>query len=217
VELGAHPAEATLAAYRASTGSPGPGAGAGGAGATTSVTGFIVLTDLSGLQVHADFAETDAAKVKVGAAGSVTVNALPNDSFSAKVIQIDPTSTTNNSVVQYGVMLALSQQVRGLRPGQTASVSVITAQADNALTVPSSAVSTAGGQNTVTVVGANGAQRTVQVTVGVKGDSTTQILSGLSVGEKVVTSSGASGFPSGGFPIPGGRLGGLGGGLGGGG
>jgi multidrug efflux pump subunit AcrA (membrane-fusion protein) len=163
-----------------------------------------VLTGLSGLLVHADFAETDAAKIKLGSGASVTVNALPNGNMSATVAQIDPTSTTNNSVVQYGVTLTLSKQASGLRPGQSVSVSVITAEATNALSVPSSAVTTTGGQHTVRVVGASGQERTVSVTIGVQGDSSTQIVSGLTAGEKVATSasSGGSGggFPGGGFP-----------------
>lgn len=188
----------------------GPGTGSGGAAATTSATGFMVLTGLSGLEVYANFAETDAAKVRIGAGASVTVNALPSQQLSGTVVQIDPTSTTNNSVVDYGVTLTLGKQVSALRPGQTVSVSVITAEASNALYVPSSAVSTAGGQSTVKVSGANGQQRTVPVTIGVQGDSTTQILSGLHAGERVVTSASSSGFPAGGFPNLGGGLGGRG-------
>lgn len=202
----------------AATNPSGPGTGAGGAGATSSASGFIVLTDLSGLLVHADFAETDAAKIKIGAGAAVTVNALPNDNLSASVAQVDPTSTTSNSVVQYGVTLTLSKQMSALRPGQSVSVSVITAQASNALYVPSSAVSTAGGQSTVRVADASGTTRTVSVTIGVQGDSSTQILSGLRLGQRVVTSAGSSGsggFPAGGFPGGGGLGGGFGGGVGG--
>ena len=192
----------------------GPGTGAGGAGVTSTASGFIVLTGMSGLLIHADFAETDAAKIKLGSGASVTVNALPTGNMSATVDQIDPTSTTSSSVVQYGVTFSLSKQAAGLRPGQSVSVSVVTAEATNTLSVPSSAVTTAGGQHTVRVVNAAGQERTVTVTIGVQGDTSTQIVSGLTAGEKVATSasSGGSGggFPAGGFP--GGRFGGLGGG-----
>jgi multidrug efflux pump subunit AcrA (membrane-fusion protein) len=198
----------------AATRPSGPGTGAGGAGVTSSTSGFIVLTGLSGLLIHADFAETDAAKIKMGSGASVTVNALPTGSMSATVAQIDPTSSTNSSVVQYGVTFTVARQPAGLRPGQSVSVSVITAEATNTLSVPSSAVTTAGGQHTVRVVSAGGQERTVAVTIGVQGDTSTQIMSGLTAGEKVATSatsgSSSGGFPAGGFP--GGRFGGLGGG-----
>jgi hypothetical protein len=43
----------------------------------------------------------------------------------------------------------------------------------------------------------NGAQQTVPVVAGLKGDTTTEIVSGLSSGEQVVTSTGATLFSSG--------------------
>src|SRR5207245_5379488 len=137
----------------------GPGTGAGGAGVSSSASGFIVLTGLSGLLIHADFAETDAAKIKVGSGASVTVNALPSGGMSATVGQIDPTSTTSSSVVQYGVTFTLSRQASGLRPGQSVSVSVVTAEANNALSVPSSSVTNTGGLYKVGVVIADALRR----------------------------------------------------------
>jgi multidrug efflux pump subunit AcrA (membrane-fusion protein) len=188
----------------AATSPNGAGTGAGGAGSSLPASGFMVLTDLSGMLVHATFDETDAATIKVGATATVAVNALPNQAIAATVAQIDPTSTTSSSVVEYGVTLSLSQEVSGMKPGQSASVTVITGEVANALYVPSTAVTTAGAVSTVTVVSADGSQHTVVVTLGLKGTTDDQILSGLTVGERVVTSpattGGGSGFPGGGFP-----------------
>jgi len=121
------------------------------------------------------------------------------------VAEVDPTATTSSSVVEYGVTLALSQQAKGLRPGQSVSVSVITGEANNALFVPATAVTTADGVSTVEVVGANGAEQRVIVTLGVQSTTDDQIVSGLTEGEKVVastasSSSSSTGFPFGGFP-----------------
>jgi membrane fusion protein, macrolide-specific efflux system len=198
----------------------GPGTGVGGAGTSSAVSGFIVLTNVSNLLVEAEFDETDAASIQVGAGATVTVNALSSN-LSATVAEIDPTATSSSSVVEYGVTLALSQQVKGLKPGQSVSVSVITGEANNALYVPATAVTTADGVSFVEVVGANGAERRALVTLGVQSSTDDQILSGLTEGEKVVastaSSSSSTGFPGGGFPGGGiVRLGGGGGGGGGG-
>ena len=130
------------------------------------------------------------------------------------VAEIDPTSTVSNNVVEYGVTLRLHGQPGSLRPGQTATVQIVTSRATNALYVPSAAVQTAGGQSTVTVLRGS-SQVSVPVQLGVQGDQTTQIVRGLSQGERVVipTTTGAGGFPGGSFP----RIGGFGGGFGGGG
>jgi macrolide-specific efflux system membrane fusion protein len=163
--------------------------------------------------VQAEFDETDAASIKVGAAATVTVNAT-SEELSASVAEIDPTSTTSGGVVDYGVTLGLSQSGSDLKPGQSVSVSVITGEADNALYVPATAVTTADGRSTVEVVGASNQEELTVVTLGVQGTTDDQILSGLTAGEKVVTST-ATTSTSGGFPGNGGLFGG--GGLGGGG
>lgn len=182
---------------------------------STTTSGFITLTDLANLVVKANVAEIDVSKVKAAQDASVTVNALPDTPIAAKVISADLTPTTTNNIVQFGVSLSLTQPPQGLRPGQSASVSITVARADDALAVPSAAVRTVGGTNTVTVL-SNGQEETRTVQVGVRSEALVQITSGLSDGDQVVltlpsTSSGNTGGGAGG-----GRQGGGGGGFGGG-
>ena len=179
-----------------------------------------MLTDLNTLLVQATYDETDATNLKVGAAATVTPEGVANASaVSATVEEIDPTSTTTNGVVDYGTTLALSKSA-GLKPGESVSVSVITGEVNNAVYVPATAVTTSGNTSTVTVVGANDKEQVTQVTLGIQGSTDDQVLAGLSVGEKVLTTSAtaSAGTTTGGV---GGRLGGGGfgggGGLGGGG
>jgi multidrug efflux pump subunit AcrA (membrane-fusion protein) len=207
----------------AATAASGVGTGAGGAGTTNAASGFIVLTDLSNLLVQATFDETDAASLRVGAAATVTLEgATTASAMSATVAEIDPTSTTSNGVVDYGVTLGLTQDPAGLKPGESVSVSVITGEANNVLYVPATAVTTAGTSSTVVVIGPNNTEETVPVTLGVQGSTDDQILTGLTLGEKVLTSTATPGTGSGtgGFGLRGGGGlggGGFGGGLGGGG
>jgi multidrug efflux pump subunit AcrA (membrane-fusion protein) len=179
-----------------------------------------VLTNLSTLLVQATFDETDASSLRVGAAATVTPEGVTMASpMSATVEEIDPTSTTSSGVVDYGVTLALAKSAPGLKPGESVSVSVATGEVNNALYVPATAVTTSGTTSTVVVVGANNKEQTVPVTLGVQGSTDDQILTGLTLGEKVLTSTAAAstGSSTGGFPFRtgGGGLGG--GGLGGGG
>jgi multidrug efflux pump subunit AcrA (membrane-fusion protein) len=180
-----------------------------------------VLTDLSNLLVQASFDETDAASLHVGAAATVTLEGSATASaVSATVAEIDPTSTTSSGVVDYGVTLGLTQSAPGLKTGESVSVSVVTGQANDALYVPATAVTTAGTTSTVVVVGTNNTEQTVPVTLGVQGSADDQILTGLSLGEKVLTSTATAattGGGAGGAGFRGGGLGGFGGGLGGGG
>jgi hypothetical protein len=112
------------------------------------------------------------------------------------VIAVNLTGTSSSGVVEYAVTFALDRSEPKLKPGMSASVSVTVAEADNVLNVPSAAVTGAGSNARVTVV-ANGKQTTTPVVAGLKGDASTQIVSGLRAGQQVVTSTGATLFSSG--------------------
>jgi macrolide-specific efflux system membrane fusion protein len=156
-------------------------------------------------------AEADAAKVQVGDSATVTFSAL-DESARGRVTSIDLQDTVSNNVVEYGVTVTLTDAPRKVRLGQTASVSIVTGVARNVLTVPSSAVTSVGNNSTVTVL-QDGQQSVRPVQVGLVGDSSTEITSGLSEGDVVVltTGTGSSGFTFPGGGIPGGFGGGLGG------
>ncbi len=138
----------------------------------------------------ASFSESDAAKIRLGQPATVTVSALPNKELAAHVIAIDVAGTSSSGVVQYTVTLALDRTVAGLKPGMSANATVTTAERDNVLNVPSAAVTGSGSNASVSVLGKNGKQQTVGVVAGLKGDSSTEIVSGLTAGQQVVTSSG---------------------------
>lgn len=152
---------------------------------TTTASGFVVVTDLKNLVLHANVSETDVSKLKADQAATVTVNAMQSQPIQAKVTQVDLTPTTANNVVQYGVTLTLTEPPAGLRPGQSASVEVTVAGATNALAVPAAAVQTVNGASSVAVL-ENGAETRKTVEVGVRGDQYVEIKSGLSAGEEVV-------------------------------
>ena len=208
------PVSATVAAVASAV---GMNAGSTSAG-STGVTGFIVLTDLTGLQVSASFAEADIVSLQVGQQATITFDAIANSSASGEVISVAPlnnASTAGGSVTSYTVTFSLSGQPDGVKPGMTAQVSVMTAQSLGVLAVTSSALTQRGTNYTVTLAPTKAGVAGVRtpVTIGLKGDTLTEITSGLKDGDKVelrttTGTSASSGFPAGG--IPGGVAGGIG-------
>ncbi|MFL6140792.1 MAG: efflux RND transporter periplasmic adaptor subunit [Labedaea sp.] len=204
--------------------STGQSTGTAGNSSASSSSSFIVLTNMTNLVVKANVAEIDVSKIKAGQDATVTINAMPDTPVAAKVGATDLTPTTSNNIVQFGVSLNLTQPPAGLRPGQSASVSMVVARADDTLAVPSAAVRTVGGQNSVTVL-SGGQQSARAVEVGVRSEALVQITSGLSETDEVVlstasaTTNGTGGFGGfgGGGGGNGGRQGGGAGGFGGGG
>ncbi|MFI5927014.1 efflux RND transporter periplasmic adaptor subunit [Micromonospora sp. NPDC051543] len=197
------------------TASQGRGTSSGGgssASTSSTSTGFIDLADLTKLQVSAAFAEADATRIKEKQAAKITWNALSGTTATGTVSAVDPSATTANNVVTYGVTLTLGKVPAGAKVGQTVSVAVTTGSVQDAVMVSSAAVTTAGNRHTVTVL-TDGRQETRAVEIGLEGDAATEITSGVEVGEQVAlraasTTTGTGGAGTGRFPGGGGFGGG---------
>jgi len=84
----------------------------------------VSLGDLKRLQVETtDLNEIDAARVEVGAAASVTFDALPDVQVSGRVVQIAPRAA-GGSGVNYTVIVQLDEIPARLRWGMTAFVDI---------------------------------------------------------------------------------------------
>lgn len=146
---------------------------------------FATIADMSSWVVDCAFSEADVAKVKEGDEVEITFGSVPNETFTGRVRKIDLSATTSENVTTYGVEVDVLNAPSELRDGASASVTVTTASASDVLAVPTSAVSTnAQGESTVKLVkDGKSTSRTVQI--GIKGDTYTEITSGLRAGDEV--------------------------------
>jgi HlyD family secretion protein len=100
---------------------------------------FLIANDLSEMQILASVDEGDIGAIKDGQSVDFTVQAYPNQNFTGTVKQVRLQSTTQDNVVSYTAVVSVANDGK-LRPGMTATVKFITAQAENVLTVPSAAL-----------------------------------------------------------------------------
>jgi hypothetical protein len=114
--------------------------------------------------------------------------------------------------------------VEGVQPNMAATANIITETKDNVILIPVGAAKTSNGQTTVTILKNNQPQQAT-VELGLSSDTQVEVLSGVTEGDAVVTSSSASSQQTGasarsgssspfasGFGGPGG-MGGMGGGM----
>jgi multidrug efflux pump subunit AcrA (membrane-fusion protein) len=172
-----------------SSGAEAPGSTAplpsSGTGASSGSTGFMTLMSDKAFQTVVSFAESDAAKVAGGQTGTVTFDALSGLSIPIHVLAVAGSSTVTSNVVNYYVTLTLDSLDDRLKPGLTTNATVVTARAANVLVVQNSAITHRGTLATVNLL-QNGKQVVTQVETGVVGSATTEIVSGLKAGDKVV-------------------------------
>jgi len=181
---------------------------------SANATGFIVLTNVSSLEITGSFSEADAAKIQAGQPATYTFDALSGVNATGKVIGVDLLPTTSGGVTSYNATFSIDGTVPGLKPGMTATPTVEVGVATGVINVTAQAVTTRGTRATVNIVTKVKGKQVLtptRVVVGLKGDSADEIQSGLKVGDvvalpSVVRTTSTNGFAVGGVP------GGLGGG-----
>jgi len=101
---------------------------------------FKIANDLSKMQVECSIDEADIGKVREGQKARFTVDAFPNETFTGKVSQVRYSPEIIQNVVTYTTIVQVDNPEMKLRPGMTATASVVIGEARNVLKVPNSAL-----------------------------------------------------------------------------
>ena len=140
-------------------------------------------------EINADIAETDIDKISIGNQTVIDFDALTKDDiFSGTVVKIEPAATVIQGVVYYKTKVILDSQDSRIKPGMTANIEVITAETKNVIAVSNQAVKKENGSYYVEIL-TDEKNQTVKkqtVEIGLKGNTHTEIKSGLSGGENVI-------------------------------
>ncbi len=105
-----------------------------------AVTLFTEADDLSKLRLWVYVDEADVGSVKVGQNATFTVSAYLNRNYPARVTRVGFGSTITDNVVTYLTYLDVDNSDLSLRPGMTATASIIAQHRTNVLLVPNTAL-----------------------------------------------------------------------------
>ncbi len=156
------------------------------AGETASVgTPLVTVMNTSSLLAKIHLPQREAQRLKIGDSVAVTVPGIDGD-VEGKITLISPALDPGSTTIEVWVLL--KNPDGHLRPGTAVHVTIAGESVEKAMIVPSeSIVTTSGGSKTVMVIDANGVAHQTPVKTGIDDDGKTQILSGLSLGQRVVT------------------------------
>src|SRR5205807_9658741 len=101
---------------------------------------FAIANDLTKMQIDANVAEADVGVVKIDQNVDFTVDAFPMETFHGKVVQVRNAPITVQNVVTYDTVIGVTNPELKLKPGMTASVSIIIAQKDDVLQIKNAAL-----------------------------------------------------------------------------
>jgi multidrug efflux pump subunit AcrA (membrane-fusion protein) len=155
-----------------------------------ATTGAPLLTvmDVSKVVARVNVAQDQAKNIKVGSDATLT----PTDGgelVTGKVTIVSPATDVNSTTVQ--VWVQADNPGERLRAGESVHVSIVAATLDGATLVPSSAIlPNDEGETTVLIVDDKDIAHEKVVQIGVREPEMVQIVAGVEVGQRVVTSGG---------------------------
>ncbi|HYN03892.1 MAG TPA: efflux RND transporter periplasmic adaptor subunit [Vicinamibacteria bacterium] len=101
---------------------------------------FVIANDLARMRVNAAVDEADVGRVREGQDVVFHVDAFPEREFKGVIEQVRLNPTTVSNVVSYNTIVAVDNRDLLLRPGMTATVSIVVRKAENALRLPAAAL-----------------------------------------------------------------------------
>lgn len=101
---------------------------------------FVIAQDLRKMRVLADIDEADVGRLKEGMGADISVDAFQGETFKGVVSQVRYSPVTQSGVVTYAAVIEVENPDVKLRPGMTATVTIRSAEAKNAMKVPNAAL-----------------------------------------------------------------------------
>ena len=142
------------------------------------------------------FNEVDIAKIKVEQKTTLTFDAISDLSLTGKVVEVDSVGTVSQGVVSYIVKIAFDVQDERIKSGMSVNADIITEVKQDVLLVPVAAVRSNNESSYIetfsdltdssTTITSNKTPNKKNVEVGSSNDDYTEIVSGLSEGDKII-------------------------------
>jgi multidrug efflux pump subunit AcrA (membrane-fusion protein) len=144
------------------------------------------LDKLDRLLVDVQVSEVDINSIQVGQPVNLSFDAILDKQYEGMVSQVPPVGDIIQGVVEFNVLVELSDADQDVKPGMTAAVNIVVDQITDVLLVPNSAVRVVDGQRVVYIL-ENNQLKEVEVTLGASSDNQSQVIDGnLQVGDEIV-------------------------------
>ena len=155
-------------------------------------TPLLTVMDLSSVIAKAHIPQSDAAALKVGDKGTMTVPGI-EEPIEGKVTVVSPALDPNSTTVE--IWLEAKNPKHELKPGTSVQLSLTAQTVKDALVVPAiSVITTPDGTTAVMLAGADGRAHQKAVKLGIRNGDDVQIVEGVTASDKVVA-AGAYGLP----------------------
>jgi HlyD family secretion protein len=156
------------------------------ASATSSATSSSIVALASDLEAVANVAETDVNRIYAGQIVNLQVDAYPDRTFRGEVRLVAPESVVVQNVTSFQVRIKILDDPNHLlKSGMNLTASFLVGHHDNALVIPTTAIVSQAEGMGVYWLDSSGATAFQPIQVGATLDNETEVLSGLTEGDRV--------------------------------
>ena len=143
-----------------------------------------VIDGVDQMKISVSVSEALVPKLTIGDSVDVTVSAA-NQTFAGAIRSVEQAANAQTKL--YTVTVSVPSDVSGLLSGMFADVTFHTDTASGAIVVPTESILTSGSTQYVYVVQDDNTAKYIEVTTGLTGNGVTEVTSGLSAGQQLVT------------------------------
>ncbi len=136
--------------------------------------------------INVSLSEVDVPRVLVGQKVTVTLDSIPDKTFTGLVATVDRVGSVSSNVTSYNANIKLDSDSDAILPNMAATANIILTTKTDVLMVPSTALITQNG-TTMAKTLQSGREVDVAVETGISGASDTEIISGLTEDQTVIT------------------------------
>ena len=152
-------------------------------------TTLFKVSDSANMRVEVSLSDSDIKNIEVGQRVEITSDSLPEgEKIEGYVSQIAGVAEKSSSLDESNTVVKIKMnETKNLNPGATINATIFYKESRNIIKVPYSAVMSENGKYYVFVVGKDNVIKKTEVGIGINDDTTYEITSGLSVGNKIIT------------------------------
>ena len=143
-----------------------------------------VIDGVDQMKISVSVSEALVPKLTIGDSVDVAVSAA-SQTFTGAIRSVEQAANAQTKL--YTVTVSVPSDVSGLLSGMFADVTFHTDTASGAIVVPTESILTSGSTQYVYVVQEDNTAKYIEVTTGLTGNGVTEITSGLSAGQQLVT------------------------------
>lgn len=152
-------------------------------GSKCTSSNYVEVKNMKTLQLNILVDETDINQIKKGQEVKIEISAL-DKSITGKITSVNQAGTYSNSGTTFSAVVEFEND-GNVKIGMSASCTIVLEKAENTIAVPIEAVQTNNDKKYVVVVKTDGTTENVTIETGISNDSYVQVTSGLSGGETI--------------------------------